>query len=193
MNILCLPTKQIYSYIMTGKFKAPSSEWKHQNFQLTDYELIVMTEGTLYLNYNSENFIVKNGEYLLLPPSSSWRQGIQPSYCAFYWLHFTTQPGNLPLVLTPDAVLPPPPPIFHDSSDRNHPQAGEGGHSHETTTGHCEKQISRYRFGCHVHKHPDRTLRAAHTDSARRKLFRESKTDLLRYYGLCQNEYFQKY
>ena len=63
--------EQIYSYIMTGKFKAPSSEWKHQNFQLTDYELIVMTEGTLYLNYNSENFIVKNGEYLLLPPSSS--------------------------------------------------------------------------------------------------------------------------
>ena len=112
MNILCLPTKQIYSYIMTGKFKAPSSEWKHQNFQLTDYELIVMTEGTLYLNYNSENFIVKNGEYLLLPPSSSWRQGIQPSYCAFYWLHFTTQPGNLPLVLTPDAVLPPPPQYF---------------------------------------------------------------------------------
>ena len=108
MNILCLPTKQIYSYIMTGKFKAPSSEWKHQNFQLTDYELIVMTEGTLYLNYNSESFIVKKGEYLLLPPSSSRRQGFKPSYCAFYWLHFTTQPGDLPLVLTPDAVLPPP-------------------------------------------------------------------------------------
>lgn len=107
MNILCLPAKQIFSYIMTGKFKAPSPEWKHQNFQLTDYELIVVTEGTLYLNYNNENFIVKNGEYLLLPPSSSWRQGFKPSYCAFYWLHFITQPGDLPLVLTHDAALPP--------------------------------------------------------------------------------------
>ena len=107
MNVLCLPTNQIYSYALTGKFKAPSSEWKHQNFRLTDYELIVMTEGILYLNYNSENFIVKNGEYLLLPPSSSWRQGFKPSYCAFYWLHFTTQPGELPLVLTPNTVLPP--------------------------------------------------------------------------------------
>lgn len=108
MNVLCLPAKQLFSYDLTGKFKAPSSEWKHLNAPLTNYELIVMTEGVLYLNYNSENFIVKNGEYLLLPPSSSWRQGFKPSYCSFYWLHFATQPGDSPLVLTPDTVLPPP-------------------------------------------------------------------------------------
>lgn len=93
---------------MTGKFKAPSSEWMHQHFQLTDYELIVMTEGILYLTYNNEKFVVKNGEYLLLPPSSSWRQGFKPAYCSFYWLHFTTQQSDLPLILTPDAILPPP-------------------------------------------------------------------------------------
>lgn len=112
MNILCLPTNQIYSYALTGKFKAPSSEWKHQNFRLTDYELFVMTEGILYLNYNHEKFIVKKGEYLLLPPSSSWRQGFKPSYCAFYWLHFATQPGELPLIITPETILPPPDQYF---------------------------------------------------------------------------------
>lgn len=112
MNILCLPANQLFSYELTGKFKAPSAEWKHQTFQLTNYELIVMTEGVLYLNYNNENFIVKNGEYLLLPPSSSWRQGFKPAYCSFYWLHFTTQPDGLPLLLTPDTVLPPPDRFF---------------------------------------------------------------------------------
>lgn len=112
MNILCLPTKQIYSYILTGKFKAPSSEWIHMNLQLIDYELIVMTEGILYLNYGGENFIVKNGEYLLLPPSSSCRKGFRPSYCAFYWLHFTTQPGGFPPILTSNTILPPPDQYF---------------------------------------------------------------------------------
>lgn len=97
---------------MTGKFEAPSPEWKHQTFQLTDYELIVMTEGTLYLNYNNENFTVKRGEYLLLPPSSSFRQGFKPSYCAFYWLHFSTQPNGLPSVIKPDTILPPPDDYF---------------------------------------------------------------------------------
>lgn len=108
MNVLCLPAKQLFGYSLTGKFKAPSPEWKHQTVPLTNYELIVMTEGVLYLNYNNENFIVRNGEYLLLPPSSSWRQGFKPSYCAFYWLHFTTQPGDLPPILTTETVLPPP-------------------------------------------------------------------------------------
>jgi AraC-like DNA-binding protein len=107
MQILCLPNKQLFSYVLTGKFKAPSDEWKHDNFLLTDYELIVMTEGVLYLSYNNENFTVKKGEYLLLPPSNSWRQGFKPAYCSFYWLHFTTIQGDLPIILSPDSIMPP--------------------------------------------------------------------------------------
>ena len=112
MNTLCLPAKQLFGYALTGKFKAPSADWKHQSFPLTNYELIVMTEGILYLDYNHEHFVVKNGEYLLLPPSPAWRQGFKPAYCAFYWLHFTTQQGSLPLTFTPDTVLPPPDSYF---------------------------------------------------------------------------------
>lgn len=177
MNILCLPAKQLFHYILTGKFKAPSPEWKHQNFQLLDYELIVMTEGVLYLNYNNENFIVKSGEYLLLPPSSSWRQGFKPAYCSFYWLHFTTQSGELPPVLTQDTVLPPRP-IFYYPAKRHHPQTRAGRNFNETTAGHRQEQIPGICLGRHVNKHPCGAFWTAHACTARRKQHRKSEADL---------------
>ena len=82
---------------MTGKFKAPSPDWKHENFYLGEYELFVMTEGTLYISHNQERFTVNAGEYLILPPQNSWRNGFKQAYCSFYWLHFTTAPGNIPM------------------------------------------------------------------------------------------------
>lgn len=106
MKILCLPSDQLFGYVMTGKFRAPSRSWKHQLAGLSDYELIVMTEGTLYISYNNENFTLRRGEYLLLPPGAM-RQGFQPAYCAFYWLHFTTHTTDVPVFLTPSGVLPP--------------------------------------------------------------------------------------
>ena len=68
MQTLLLPSEQIFRYMLTGKFKALSSSWKHEKFPLeTDYELVVMTEGTLFLRYQGENFTIDKGEYLLLP------------------------------------------------------------------------------------------------------------------------------
>ncbi len=106
MKTLCLPANQLFEYVMTGKFKAPSPDWKHENFYLAEYELFVMTEGTLYLNYNNENFTVHEGEYLLIPPCNSWRQGFKSAYCAFYWLHFSTKSGELPLAITEQSPVP---------------------------------------------------------------------------------------
>lgn len=101
MRTLCLPSKQIFKHLRTGKFKAPSANWKHESFLLEfDYELFVMTEGTLYLSYNQERFTVNAGEYLLLPPiKNSWRKGFKQAYCSFYWLHFITEPGNIPAAM----------------------------------------------------------------------------------------------
>lgn len=92
MRILTLPSNQMFDYVFTGKFKAPTADWKHEHFYLAEYELFVMTEGTLYLSYNQENFTVNSGEYLLLPPCNSWRQGFKSAYSSFYWLHFATPP-----------------------------------------------------------------------------------------------------
>ncbi|MCR5100675.1 MAG: AraC family transcriptional regulator [Butyrivibrio sp.] len=96
MKLMPLPTNQIYAYHLSGKFKALSSEWKHEKFPLSDYELIVMTEGELYLRYNGNNYTVKKGEYLLLPPSDTgFREGFKEAYCSFYWMHFNSKRDNI--------------------------------------------------------------------------------------------------
>jgi len=100
MQTLLLPSEQIFHYKLTGKFKALSSTWKHERFPLGDYELVVMTEGTLFLRYQEENFTVNKGEYLLLAPSNSFREGFKEAYCSFYWMHFSADSSSgLPAVL----------------------------------------------------------------------------------------------
>ena len=91
--MISLPLDRPLRYHLTGKFSAPSPDWTHQDAALTDYELIVMTQGTLYLDYNGEHYTVPSGHYLLLPPCEgepNMRHGFQPSTCEFYWLHFAT-------------------------------------------------------------------------------------------------------
>lgn len=80
-------------YDYTGKFEAPSPRWTHEDMGLNDWELIVMTEGALYLSYLGVDHTVERGGYLLLPPSAEGRRvGLKPSQCSFYWLHF--QPAD---------------------------------------------------------------------------------------------------
>lgn len=91
--VVFLPLDRPLRYHLTGKFAAPNAEWTHQDAPLTDYELIVMTQGVLYLEYNGERYTVPTGQYLLLPPCEgqpNMRHGFQPSDCEFYWLHFAT-------------------------------------------------------------------------------------------------------
>lgn len=74
---------------ITGKFIAPSQDWMHMNRILLDYELVVVTSGTLYISNGEMKFPISHGEYLLLPPLSP-QFGYQSSDCSFYWLHFST-------------------------------------------------------------------------------------------------------
>ncbi|BCJ94484.1 AraC family transcriptional regulator [Anaerocolumna cellulosilytica] len=77
-------------YERTGKFKAPSPAWKHEIFPLKDYELIVMTEGCLYIADDNGQYKVTKGEHLLLVPTpGNIRYGYHTSDCSFYWLHFS--------------------------------------------------------------------------------------------------------
>lgn len=78
-------------FVMTGKFQAPNSNWKHNRLPLNEYELFLMTEGILYLTYNEKQYCLHAGEYLLLPPTTSFREGFEESYCEFYWLHFSSE------------------------------------------------------------------------------------------------------
>ncbi len=75
---------------ITGKFQAPSPEWVHLTRYLIDYELIVMTSGTLYMACDQTHYTVSEGEFLLLPPYTN-QHGFKPSNCSFYWMHFSPE------------------------------------------------------------------------------------------------------
>ncbi len=96
-QFLVFPNNQIFNYLRTGKFEALSSDWRHESMPLIiDHELIAVTDGTLYIRYMDEEFTVNAGEYLILPPSDSKREGFKKSYCSFYWIHFTADMGRFP-------------------------------------------------------------------------------------------------
>ena len=97
------------TFSRTGKFEALSSTWTHSPMTMDDYELIVETQGNLYLQFQDEKYTVQPGQYLLLHPLSrnsgdhKVRKGFRESKCSFYWLHFTC-PRSAPL----DSLLPNP-------------------------------------------------------------------------------------
>ncbi|NLB91320.1 MAG: helix-turn-helix transcriptional regulator, partial [Clostridiales bacterium] len=120
MLVYHFPIQTPLKYSRTGKFKSPSQNWIHQEIELLDYELIVMSEGVLYLSYLDKEYVVSPGEFLLLPPSqdprnnpnvspSHYRKGFKPSECSFYWLHFSCESasGNeaKEVFLSPDLLV----------------------------------------------------------------------------------------
>lgn len=90
-----------------GFFEAPSPDWVHLSRELQEYELMIVTEGTLYISSedaspvrDSAGFttssakitehVVPAGHYLLMPPTPH-QFGSRPSFCKFYWFHFEHQ------------------------------------------------------------------------------------------------------
>lgn len=91
MNKYTIPIERPVGYHMCGKFEALSPDWKHENLNLDDYELFVVTKGVLYIEHNDSRYRIEEGEMLLLPPvppPGNTRKGYQSSACTFYWLHF---------------------------------------------------------------------------------------------------------
>lgn len=80
------------SLAMTGKFVAPSQEWKHSHRTLHEFELFVQTQGTLYITMDEEQYALNEGDFLLMPPGAV-QYGYRESDCSFYWLHFTVKEG----------------------------------------------------------------------------------------------------
>lgn len=73
-------------YHMSGKFIADSDQWTHYSRSLTDYELMLVTEGILYIQDENKQYVVNKGEYLLMEPCTL-QKGFKKSRCSFYWLH----------------------------------------------------------------------------------------------------------
>lgn len=88
MDVLNFQLASPLQFNWAGKFIAPDENWTHITRALTDYEFIVMTDGELYIADDKRQYVVKNGEYLIMPPTLK-QYGYKPSKCTFYWTHFT--------------------------------------------------------------------------------------------------------
>jgi AraC-like DNA-binding protein len=85
-------SKKGFEYRWCGKFTPPNDEWVHLTRNLMDYELMVVTEGTLYIANHEKEYVVNKGEYLLMPPTHH-QYGTRPGSCEFYWMHFDYNSG----------------------------------------------------------------------------------------------------
>lgn len=77
-----------------GMFKSPSASWSHLTRTLYDYELMVVTKGTLYIKSGEDKYEIPEGSYIIMPPLVL-QQGYRPSDCTFYWLHFAQNEGEV--------------------------------------------------------------------------------------------------
>ncbi len=73
--------------VLFGEFLSPERGWRHLTRNLIDYELMIVTEGTLLIGDDKEEYRVNAGEYLLMPPTR-YQHGTKPCRCRFFWLHF---------------------------------------------------------------------------------------------------------
>ncbi len=89
MNVYKFTSATPFTHNIAGKFEAPNSEWMHLTRQLYDFELIVVTDGILFIADHDRKFTVNKGEYLLMRPTEN-QHGYKSSNCTFYWLHFFT-------------------------------------------------------------------------------------------------------
>ncbi len=85
-------SKKGFEYRWCGKFTPPSDEWIHLTRVLMDYELMVVTEGTLHIADHENEYMVNKGKYLLMPPTPH-QHGTRPGGCEFYWMHFDYDGG----------------------------------------------------------------------------------------------------
>jgi len=99
------------TFHMSGKFIADSDLWTHYTRELTDYELMVVTKGTLYIENETTRYTVHEGEYLLMSPTKC-QKGFKPSRCSFYWLHIFYNPqkdlNQMKISIPVQAELPAP-------------------------------------------------------------------------------------
>lgn len=75
------------NFIWQGIFSAAGPDWMHISRALHEYELFIVTSGTLYIGDEHREYCVSEGEFLLMAPTSR-QYGSRPSQCAFHWLHF---------------------------------------------------------------------------------------------------------
>ena len=97
MISVLFPDAACFTYDLCGKFQSPSPEWMHLTRNLVNFELMVVTEGTLFIADERRSYEAHPGEYLLLPPTVH-QHGSKKGSCSFYWLHFIPGIPSAPII-----------------------------------------------------------------------------------------------
>lgn len=70
-----------------GYFQS-AEQWNHDERINPDFEMIIVTGGSLKLSFNEQKIIVSSGEMLLIPPYTHFVGFGDETGVDFYWLHF---------------------------------------------------------------------------------------------------------
>lgn len=88
MNDYVFPLTPFVHAHMAGHFVAPDDKWRHMSRSLSEYELMLVTEGTLWIADETHSYEVHPGEYVILAPTPH-QHGTRAGFCSFFWLHFS--------------------------------------------------------------------------------------------------------
>lgn len=86
MEDITISTAAQIGYKYNGLFESNSPDWIHMTRILQEYQLIIVTDGTLHIADSETDYTVNRNEFLIMKPG--YQYGSAPSLCSFYWLHF---------------------------------------------------------------------------------------------------------
>lgn len=82
--------KNYFSYETIGEFHS-DTEWIHPTRTIDSFELIFVSQGTVYIEENGEKYTLEKNEAIILEPGlihGGWQKSLLPT--DFYWFHFKT-------------------------------------------------------------------------------------------------------
>lgn len=77
------------TYVSGGLFVS-NGKWKHPQYKLDDYELIICLQGSFMMNINDDIVEIKQGQGLFLMPGELHYGVGESEHVSFLWLHFLT-------------------------------------------------------------------------------------------------------
>ena len=83
----------VFSY--AGLFST-EAEWIHPKRIEKTYEIIFVTKGKVYMREGEREYILEQGQVMLLSPNLLHYGTKKTSDVSFYWVHFTVNEGELP-------------------------------------------------------------------------------------------------
>ncbi|MCO7127488.1 AraC family transcriptional regulator [Sporolactobacillus shoreicorticis] len=96
LSVTCFDISAPVLHISSGKFTA-GENWMHKHmYHNGNSEIIIMIEGTLYMQVDDDRFELNKGDVFSLPPYHHLHgYKHSPQGTQYFWFHFFTKPNGL--------------------------------------------------------------------------------------------------